>query len=144
MAGPQLGAEVDLVANAKKIGLFAMGMAVQKYGTALEEQQEVVANITDILMNAYALESATLRTEKIARSGKNAENAREMTAVFAHDAMETIESAAKTVLAACAEGDALRTNLAVLKRFTKYEPVNTIALRKKIAARMIESGKYTV
>src|SRR6202789_1720555 len=122
MAGPQLGAEVDLVANAKKIGLFAMGMAGQKYGTALEEQQEVVANITDILMNAYALESATLRTEKIARSGKNAENAREMTAVFAHDAMETIESAAKTELAACGEGDALGTNLAVLKRFTKYDP----------------------
>jgi alkylation response protein AidB-like acyl-CoA dehydrogenase len=144
LAGPQPGAEIDLVANAKKIGLFSMGMAVLKYGAALEEQQEVVANITDILMNAYALESATLRTEKIARSGKNAENAREMTAVFAREAMDTIESAAKTVLAACAEGDALRTNLAVLKRFTKHELVDTIGLRKKIAARMIESGKYTV
>ncbi len=144
LAGPQLGGEVDKVANAKKIGLFSMGMAVQKFGAALEEQQEVVANITDILMNAYALESVTLRTEKIARSGKNAENAKEMTAVFAHEAMETIESAAKTVLAACSEGDALRTNLAVLKRFTKAEPVDTIGLRKKIAARMIESGKYTV
>ncbi len=144
LAGPQPGAEIDLVANAKKIGLFSMGMAVQKYGAALEEQQEVVANITDILMNAYALESATLRTEKIARSGKNAENAREMTAVFAREAMDTIESAAKTVLAACSEGDALRTNLAILKRFTKHELVDTIGLRKKIAARMIESGKYTV
>jgi hypothetical protein len=48
------------------------------------------------------------------------------------------------VLAACAEGDALRTNLAILKRFTKHELVDTIGLRKKIAARMIESGKYTV
>jgi butyryl-CoA dehydrogenase len=139
LAGPQPG-EIDMVANAKKVGLFALGIAFMKYMTALEEQQEVVANITDILMNAYALESATLRTQKIARS----ENAKEMTAVFAREAMETIESAAKTVLAACSEGDALRTNLAVLKRFTKYEPVNTIALRRKIAARMIESGKYTV
>jgi alkylation response protein AidB-like acyl-CoA dehydrogenase len=144
MAGPQLGAEVDMVANAKKIGLFAMGNAVLKYGTTLEQQQEVVANITDILMNAYALESATLRAEKIARSGRNAENAKDMVAVFAREAMDTIESAAKTVLAACSEGDTLRTNLAVLKRFTKYEPVNTIALRRKIAARMIEAGKYTV
>jgi hypothetical protein len=58
--------------------------------------------------------------------------------------MDIIESASKTVLAACGEGDALRGNLAVLKRFAKYEPVNTIALRKKIAARMIEAGKYTV
>jgi len=112
--------------------------------TALEEQQEVVANITDILMNAYAMESAALRAEKIARSGRNAENAKEMVAVFAREAMDTIEAAAKTVLAACSEGDTLRTNLAVLKRFTKYEPVNTIGLRRKIAARMIEAGKYTV
>jgi alkylation response protein AidB-like acyl-CoA dehydrogenase len=144
LAGPQLGGEIDMVANAKKIGLFALGVAFQRYMTALEEQQEVVANITDILMNAYALESATLRAEKIADSGKNAENAKDMVSVFAREAMDTIESAAKTVLAACSEGDTLRTNLAVLKRFTKYEPVNTIGLRRKIAARMIDSGKYTV
>jgi alkylation response protein AidB-like acyl-CoA dehydrogenase len=143
LAGPQLG-EIDMVANAKKVGLFALGVAFMKYMTALEEQQEVVANITDILMNAYAMESATLRAEKIARSGKNAENAKDLAAVFAREAMDTIESAAKTVLAACSEGDALRTNLGVLKRFTKYEPVNTIGLRRKIAARMIEAGKYTV
>jgi len=124
--------------------LFAMGIAVQKHGTALDQQQEVVANITDILMNAYALESATLRAEKIARSGKNAQNAKEMTAVFSRGAMETIESAAKTVLAACSEGDALRTNLAILKRFTKADLVDTIGLRKNIAARLLEAGKYTV
>jgi len=144
LAGPQLGGEIDMVANAKKIGLFAMGMAVQKYGPSVEEQQEVIANITDILMNAYAMESAMLRAEKIARSGKNAENAKEMAAVFSREAMDTIESAAKTVLTAVSEGDALRTNLAVLKRFAKYELVNTIGLRRKIAARMIEAGKYVV
>ena len=144
MAGPKLGGEIDMVANAKKIGLFTMGMAVLKYAAALEEQQEVVANITDILMNAYAMESAMLRAEKIARSGKNAENAKDMAAVFAREAMDIIESASKTVLTACAEGDTLRGNLAILKRFAKYEPVNTIGLRKKIAARMIEAGKYTV
>jgi hypothetical protein len=90
------------------------------------------------------MESVTLRAEKIARSGKNAENAKDMAAVFAREAMDIIESASKTVLTACGEGDTLRGNLAILKRFAKYEPVNTIALRKKIAARMIEAGKYTV
>jgi alkylation response protein AidB-like acyl-CoA dehydrogenase len=144
LAGPQLGGEIDMVANAKKVGLFAMGMAVQKYGVALEEQQEVIANITDILMNAYAMESAMLRAEKIARSGKNAENARDLATVFSREAMDVIESAAKTVLTACGEGDALRANLTIVRRFTKYEPVNTIGLRRKIAARMLEAGKYTV
>jgi hypothetical protein len=136
--------EIDIVANAKKIGLFTMGMAVQKFGASVDEQQEVVANITDILMNAYALESATLRAEKIARSGKNAENAKEMTAVLAREAMDTIESAAKTALAASSEGDALRTNLTILKRFTKMDAVDTIGLRRRIAARLIEAGKYLV
>jgi len=67
-----------------------------------------------------------------------------MVAVFSREAMDTIESAARTALAACSEGDALRTNLAVLKRFTKYEPVNLIGLRRKIAARLIHAEKYVV
>ena len=144
LSGPSLGGEIDIVANAKKVGLLALGVAYQKYMTAIEEQQEVVANITDILMNAFAMESAALRAEKIARSGKNAENAREMTAVFSREAMDTIDSAARTVLAACSEGDALRTNLAVLKRFTKYEPLDMIETRRKIAARLIQAERYVV
>ncbi len=133
-----------MIANAKKIGLFVLGIAYQKYLGAIEEQQEVVAGITDVLMNAYAMESALLRSQKIAHSGRNAENSTEMAAVFAREAMDTIDQAAKAVLAACSEGDSLRMNLAVLKRFTKVEPVNTIGLRRNIAARLIQAGKYVV
>ncbi|HEY6418272.1 MAG TPA: hypothetical protein VIX59_04645, partial [Candidatus Binataceae bacterium] len=104
----------------------------------------VVANITDILMNAYAIESVMLRTQKIARSGRNAENATDMAAVFAREAMDTIDSAGRTALAACSEGDALRTNLAVLKRFTKYEPIDLIGARRNIAARLIQAERYVV
>jgi len=53
--------------------------------------------------------------------------------------MDTIESATKTVLAACGEGYTLRTNLAVLKRFTKYEPIDMIGTRRKVAARLIQA-----
>ena len=144
LSGPALTSEIDMIANAKKIGLFALGIAYQKFFGAIEEQQEVMANITDILMNAYAMESALLRSQKIARSGRNAENSAEMAAVFAREAMDTIEQAAKAVLAACSEGDSLRMNLAVLKRFTKYEPVNAIGLRRGIAARLIRAEKYVV
>jgi hypothetical protein len=133
-----------MVANAKKIGLFALGVAYQKYMAAIEEQQEVIASITDILMNTFAMESAMLRAEKIAHSGRNAENARDLAAVFAREAMDTIDAAARTVLAACSEGDALRTNLAVLKRFTKYEPVDMISTRRRIAARLIQAERYLV
>ena len=144
LAGPRSGGEIDMVANAKKVALFALGVAYQKYMTALEEQQEVVANITDILMNAFAMESVALRAEKIARSGKKARMRKKWSRCLCARRWIRLMRRAKTVLAACSEGDALRTNLAVLKRFTKYEPVNAIAFRRKIAARMIEAGKYTV
>jgi alkylation response protein AidB-like acyl-CoA dehydrogenase len=144
MSGPSLGGEIDMVANAKKVALFVLGVAYQKFLAKIEEQQEVVANITDVLINTYAMESASLRARKIAGSGKSAENANDMLTVFSREAMDTIESAARTVLAACSEGDALRTNLAVLKRFTKYEPIDLIAVRRKIAARLIQAERYVV
>jgi alkylation response protein AidB-like acyl-CoA dehydrogenase len=145
MSGPSLGGgEIDMVANAKKIGLFVLGVAYQKYMAKIEEQQEVVANITDVLMNAYAMESASLRARKLAAHGKKTENVNDMLAVFSREAMDTIESAARTVLAACSEGDALRTNLAVLKRFTKYAPIDLIGTRRRIAARLIQAERYVV
>ena len=132
-----------LIANAKKVALFALGVAYQKFTNALEEQQEVLAALTDIAMNAFAMESVWLRTQKLAQNGRG-KLAQDMTPVFLREAMETIEGAARTVLAACSEGDPLRTNLAVLKRFTKFEPVNAIAVRRQIAARLLEAGRYAV
>ncbi len=133
--------EAKLVANAKKAGLFVLGVAYQRFLTAMEEQQEVMAGITDVLMNAFAMESVYLRTQKLGAKGTNAAA---MSAVFLREAMEQIESSARTVIAACAEGDSLRMNLAVLKRFTKFEPVNSIELRRGIAKRLLEAGKYVV
>ncbi len=147
LGGPTLSSggdeETKMVANAKKVALFTLGVAYQKYMTTLEDQQEVLAGITDIAMNAFAMESVLLRTQKLAAYGKG-ENAADMSAVFLREAMETIESAARTVLAASSEGDGLRTNLAVLKRFTKFEPVNAIGVRRKIAARLLEADRYAV
>ena len=144
MAGPSLGsdglsAEEKLVQNAKKAALFALGVAYQKYLAKLDEQQEVLATITDIMMAAFAMESVYLRTEKNPSDQK-----REMTAVFLRESMEQIEGFARTVLSNTSEGDALRLNLTVLKRFTKYEPVNSIALRRSIAERLIKADRYVV
>jgi hypothetical protein len=133
----------SLVDNAKKCALFALGVAYQKHGTALEKQQEVLASITDIAMNAFVMESVELRARKLAQLHKG-EIAADVSAVFLGEAMTTVESATRNVLAACSEGDALRTNLAVLKRFTKFEPVNAIAARRRIAERLLAAGRYIV
>jgi butyryl-CoA dehydrogenase len=154
LSGPSMGDEMEgplaeerkLVAQAKKLGLFAAGSATQKYMQAIQDQQEVMGAIADITIETYAMESAVLRAQKLVESKgeKEAALAIAMTRVYLTQAMEKIEAAAKRVIAAVAEGDMLRTQLAILRRLAKYEPFNTIELRQKIAQRAIEVGKYSL
>jgi alkylation response protein AidB-like acyl-CoA dehydrogenase len=139
-----LAVEQKLAKNAKKVGLMTLGTAAQKYMITLGEQQEVLLGIADVIMDAYAMESAILRAQKLAASQGEEAAARyiDMTRVFCNDAVERIEARAKNTLAGMAEGDELRTLLAALRRFTKLTPVNTIAARQRIADVMIEANKY--
>jgi alkylation response protein AidB-like acyl-CoA dehydrogenase len=143
--GP-MGPERKLVATAKKMGLFAAGIATQKYMQAIQDQQEIMGTIANMTIETYAMESAVLRAQKLAmRNGEqNCEHAIAMTRVYMSGAMDRIESAAKMVIAACAEGDMLRSQLAILRRLSKYEPFNTVALRQAIAQKVIGRGKYLV
>jgi butyryl-CoA dehydrogenase len=152
LSGPSAADEFDgvmaeeqkLVASAKKLGLFAAGAATQKYMQAIQDQQEVMGAIADMVIEIYAMESAVLRTMKIV--AKNGEAAAAipvaMTRVYLSQAMDKIESAARKIIAAVADGDMLRTHLAILRRIGKHEPYNTIELRQQIAQKMIEQGKY--
>ncbi|HZR33142.1 MAG TPA: acyl-CoA dehydrogenase family protein [Terriglobales bacterium] len=152
LAGPSMGeplegllvAERTMVAHAKKLALFAAGAASQKYMQALQEQQEILGALADIIIETYAMESVVLRAQKMTdRNGEKASAlAIAMAQVYLTKGMEKIEATAKKVIAAVAEGDMLRTQLAILRRLGKYEPFNTIALRQQIAARVLEAGKY--
>src|SRR3982075_1107740 len=141
-----LAEERKLVGQAKKLGLFAAGAATQKYMQAIQDQQEIMGAIADMTIETYAMESAVLRAQKIAEAkGEDAAMMpTAMTRVYLSQAMEKIEAAAKKVIAAVADGDMLRTQLAILRRLAKHEPVNTIELRQQIAQRVIERGKYTL
>jgi alkylation response protein AidB-like acyl-CoA dehydrogenase len=136
--------ERNLVAAAKKIGLFAAGIATQKYMQAIQDQQEIMGAIANMTIETYAIESAVLRAQKLAtRNGEaGAANAIAMTRVYMAGALDRIESAARMVVAASSEGDMLRSQMAILRRLCKYEPFNTVALRQTIAQRVIEAGKY--
>jgi alkylation response protein AidB-like acyl-CoA dehydrogenase len=135
--------EGRLVRNAKKIALLLMGVAHQRFTSELEKQQEVLAGITDVIMDTFAAESALLRAHKLHARGKGLQAA-DMCAVLARDAMAHIETTARIVLAACSEGDNLRAHLAALRRLAKYEPVNAIELRRKIAGRLLDAQRYIV
>jgi len=133
-------AEMALVRNAKKIALLTLAVGHEKYGAQLEQQQEVIMNISDIIMEVLAMESSLLRRRKLSSKGENAADA---CAVYLRDAMNRIELASRTVMSACAEGAELRQRLLQLRAYANHIPVNAIALRRKIAARLLSSECYT-
>lgn len=139
-----LAAEQKLTTNAKKVALMTLGTAAQKYMMKLGDQQEILMGIADIIMDTYAMETAILRARKLAASQGETAAARylDMTRVFCNDAVGRIESRAKSTLAGMAEGDELRTLLAALRRFTKLQPMNTIAARQRIADDLIAANKW--
>ncbi len=135
--------EMQFVENAKKIALLAIGLAYQKYQDVLENQQEILMNIADIVMEAFAMESSLLRSRTLATSGK-VSVASDICGVFLRDALARVEFSARNVLGSCSEGDALRKNLSILRRFANYDPVDAIALRRKIASRMLSRERYMI
>ncbi len=139
-----LAQEKHLVKNAKKIGLLITGLAAQKYGKALEKEQEILVNIADIVSNAYAMESVVLRTEK-AIAKDRVEKAKQKllyTQIFCQEAFDEIEKHAKETLVAAETGDALKMMLSALRKFTRYTPINIIATKREASQKLIEAEKY--
>jgi acyl-CoA dehydrogenase-like protein len=135
--------EDRLVRDAKTIALFTIAVAHEKYGAQLERQQEVIMNLSDIAMEVLAMESGLLRSKKLTSSGKSG-SALDICAVYLRDAAVRIQGFSRTVLSACCEGDRLRKHLATVRHLADHTPVNAIALRRQIAARLLSSERYTV
>ena len=141
--GEALAREAEALAAVKKIALLSAGVASQRYMTALQDQQEIMADLADIIMQVFALESALLRARKLAASGRNtATVAAAMTSLLADESMSLAEQASRRVLASCGEGDELRTQLAVLRRLGRFVPTNTVQLGHVIARQCIQLERY--
>ncbi|MFY9531270.1 MAG: acyl-CoA dehydrogenase family protein [Candidatus Acidiferrales bacterium] len=143
LAGP-FAEEERAVAQAKKIFLLAAGAAVQKYREQLADQQEIVAALANCVMEVYAMESCLRRAQKAAgsRPGGASSVMADAARAYIYDAADRVEKEARTALVSTAEGDALRTQLAVLRRFAKHEPVDTIALRRRVADAVLAQDRY--
>ena len=132
--------ESNLVRNAKKISLLALGVAHQKHGACLEKQQEVVMSLSDLFMETFAMESTLLRCRKLSAAGKNAADA--ICSVFLRDAMSRIQAAAQNILGSCSAAGDLERSMAALHSCASYTPVDAIALRRGIAEQLLGSERY--
>jgi hypothetical protein len=139
-----LNDEFRVIKNAKKAILIIAGAAVQKFMFGLKEEQEIIMNITDMLIEVFACESAYLRTMKLSgiKNSSELQPYIDMTRVYISDAIERIGLYGKHAITSFAEGDELKMLLLGLKRFTKSDSVNTTKLRRAIANKLIEAGRY--
>ena len=140
----KLTLQKEMVEISKKIALLVAGAAVQKYMVKLADEQEILALISDIIIEVFAMESALLRALKsMERTGdEKAEIQKAIVRVDVNDGFNRVEGFAKQALSAIAEGDTLRTLLSGLKKLTRFTPVNTVALRREIANYTIKMGRY--
>ncbi len=138
--------EMKLVLNMKKVVLATLGLAAQKFGMGLKYQQEVLADIADVCMEAYACESGLLRALK--KANKDGEEAAapmaDMLQLGVHDAMDKVSVLARNILGNTVDGDELRTYAAGLRRLTKHDPVSRSKLHDRIAGRVIEADGWAV
>jgi alkylation response protein AidB-like acyl-CoA dehydrogenase len=131
------------VAGMKKAAIMVLGLAMQTYGMALEQEQEVLMLASDIIMEAYYAESVLARAAAAATSGHpSATLQADAAQVFTHDAALRVDTAARTAIQAMTAGDTQRTMLAALRRMLKVTPINTIAARRRLADAIIEKKAY--
>ncbi len=138
--------EFDMLDRAKKMFLMIGGTAAQKYMQKIAKEQEIIEILANMAIEIYAMESALLRAKKaLNNDAENAETKVELALAYVYDSFPKLEMWGKQALAYMFEGgEMLRTNLSVLKRLGKFQPVNLIGIRQKIAGKVLEAGKYVV
>ena len=134
--------KIDIV---KRIALFVMGTANDKYKKGLRDEQELIGMMSNIVIEIYALESTLLRSQKMLH-GKNPERAAipmKMTKVLFHNSLEKIYLLATRALEAIENGESLKKDIEMIRKLTISHPINTVTLRRNIADAMIRYGRYT-
>lgn len=138
-----LSEEEQKIENLKKVFLMVAGSAFQKYGPALEKNQQTLLGLSDMMIEVYFAESALLRTLKNTNRGMDTKHQIDMTKLYVFDATETVISKSKEIIGNISEGESMTSLLKSLNRLTRYENLpDVIGLKKKIADKVILENKY--
>lgn len=132
-----------VLGTAKKLVLFLSGVAYQKHGEKLVDQQEVLAAISDLISEVYLGESAVLRVFKARSKKLPCAVMTDLALIYVNDSIARMEQQARTALAALHSGDELRSYLGIVRRLLRWSPIDAIALRRKAAQRLCEVGRFS-
>ena len=136
--------EKKLVANFKKAVLLAAGASAQKLMMQLEQEQEILMNIADMAIETFVAESLLLRVMKLAEKGNDQSIYQDILSCYLYDAADRINKSGKDAINAFAEGDEQRMILMGIKRFTKAQPFNSKAAKRRIADYVVDKNGYTL
>lgn len=139
-----LGAESVLIENAKKISLFVAGAAAQKFMMTMQDQQEILAWCADMIIQTFVMESLYLRTKKLEGERDEAEMKARAAAVTmaVEEGFQLIEGRARSVLAATASGEELRSMMSMFKKLTRRESLNQVEASQTLAEFVTAKGVY--
>jgi len=133
----------DQIKRLKKVILMILGSAVQKFMLNLDEEQEIIMNISDMIIELYVAESILLRVSKLELiEKKNISEQIDIMNVYLYDSTDKINKYGRDALNSFVEGDELRMMQMGLKRFTKQESFNVKEARRRIANHLIKEQKY--
>jgi hypothetical protein len=144
-AGP-LVAEAALVDGARQVTLLLAGAAVQRFGTDLEEQQELLAGLADLVTGVLTMDSAVVRARQAASETdlERAERHVDLARVVVADRIAELELRARSLAGSLAEGDEARLLVSGVRRLLRADPVDRIALARRVASHVLAAGGYPV
>jgi hypothetical protein len=138
-----LAVERQLINGVKKVALLTAGMAAQKYGDALIQHEMVLGPIAEIIIQAYAMESAYARAVKLHNAGhRRAEIAAKLTQAYVHQNIGQVELLGRRLMATLSDGDMLQVNLGAVRRFTKHTPIDIVTLKDEVAQQVVDAHGY--
>jgi alkylation response protein AidB-like acyl-CoA dehydrogenase len=133
----------SLLVNARKLILFVCGVAYQKFGDKLADEQEVLAALSDLMIDLFLGESAVLRSLKARGRGASAAAMTDLSLIFVNEAVNRMEHQTRAGLAAISTGDDLKAQLGIARRLLRWTPLNGVELRRRVAERLCETGSYS-
>ena len=138
-----LDGQIRATSAFKKAALMVLGLAVQRYGDDLNDEQEVLSWAADILIDTFAAESCVLRAlQAVAEAPSNVDLQIDAACVFVNDAASRIETSTRSALAAIAEGHSLHIYLSTLQKFLRETPINTVPMRRRLADAVVSRAGY--
>ncbi len=138
-----LSEEQQKIENLKKVFLMIAGSAFQKYGPALEKNQQILLGLSDMMIEIYFAESALLRTLKNTNKGIDTKYQTDMTKLYVFNATITVISKSKEVIGNISEDNEQLSLIKSVHRLCKYDKLpNIISIKNRIADKVIAENQY--